>query len=134
MIYGVISEELDKWWDLAVPHLEAALARGLGEYAIEDIKEMCKEKQAQLWLFGDEELKGAFVTKVNNYPQLKVLLVLLMGGTDYRKFEEEIDELLNGFGKDKGCRYIEFFGRKGWGNFLKANYKEQVRMYTKEIV
>jgi hypothetical protein len=90
----------------------------------------------QLWIkWDDEEVKGAFVTQILNYPQMKILLVLLLGGNDFIKWRDEVDEVLLKFGKEHNCKYVEFFGRKGWGNYLKdINYNEQVRMFAKEIV
>ena len=38
------------------------------------------------------------------------------------------------FGKENNCEYVELFGRKGWGRMLKdINYKEQTRLFAKEI-
>jgi hypothetical protein len=90
----------------------------------------------QLWIkWNDKGPIGAFVTQILNYPQLNVLLVLLLGGKEFLEWREEVDELLHRFGKEHDCKYVEFFGRKGWGNYLKdINYKEQVRMFSKEIV
>ena len=67
--------------------------------------------------------------------QEKVLLVLLLGGKNFKEYKGEVDETLLRFGKEHDCKYVEFFGRKGWGNYLKdLEYKEQVRMFSKEIV
>ena len=135
MIYGVSSREIDSWWDLAEGYVTSALDYGIGEYTSDDIKEACQQQRMQLWMFGGDEVEGCFVTQMLDYPQLRVLLVLLLGGNDFDNYKGEVDELLNRFGKDKDCSYIEFFGRKGWGNFLKdLEYKEQVRMFSKEIL
>ena len=136
MIYGVKSGEVDNWWFLVEKHIKAALKYGLDEYTSEDIKELCKKQEMQLWVYGSpEELKGCFVTQILNYPQMKILLVLLLAGKDFKKHLEEVYELLNRFGKDKDCKFMEIFGRKGWGSYLKdLEVKEKVRMYTKEIL
>ena len=89
----------------------------------------------QLWVKWNDGVQGAFVTQILNYPQFPILLVLLLGSKDFIDWRNEADELLKRFGKDKGCKYIEFFGRKGWGNYLKdIGYKEQTRMFSKEII
>jgi dissimilatory sulfite reductase (desulfoviridin) alpha/beta subunit len=90
----------------------------------------------QLWVkYEDDTVRGAFVTQILNYPQMKILLVLLLGGNDFIEWRDEVDEVLFKFGKEHSCKFVEFFGRKGWGNYLKdINYKEQVRMFSKEIV
>ena len=136
MIYGVVSGEVDSWWNHVEPYIEKALKHGLGEYAAEDIKKECKEKRMQLWVHASKESKGAFVTHIMKYPQMNVLLVLTLGGENFENWNEELNETLVGFGKEHGCKYIELFGRKGWGKaFLNGiNYKEQGRVFVKEIV
>ena len=135
MIEGIRSENIDGWWPLVQEYLNAALEYGLGEYSIEDIKKSCKSKNMQLWVnFNKEGVQGAFITKVSVYPQKNILCVLLLGGNEFMKWRDEADALLNAFGKEKNCEYVELFGRKGWGKVLKdINYKEQTRLFAKEI-
>jgi hypothetical protein len=136
MIQGITSGFVEPAWEYAEEYIVDALKHGIGEYLPEDIKQACKEQRMQLWIkYEDEEVKGAFVTQILNYPQMKILLVLLLGGNDFIKWRDEVDEVLLKFGKEHNCKFVEFFGRKGWTKFLKdINYKEQVRMLSKEIV
>jgi hypothetical protein len=135
MIEGIRSENIEGWWPLVQEYLIAALEYGLGEYSIEDIKKSCKSKNMQLWVnFDREGVQGAFITKVSVYPQKNILCVLLLGGNEFMKWRDEADALLNAFGKEKNCEYVELFGRKGWGKVLKdINYEEQTRLFAKEI-
>ena len=135
MIEGIRSENIEGWWSLVEEYLNAALKHGLGEYSIEDIKKSCKSKNMQLWVkFNKEGVRGAFITKVSVYPQKNILCVLLLGGNEFMKWRDEADALLNAFGKEKNCEYVELFGRKGWGKMLKdINYEEQTRLFAKEI-
>lgn len=136
MIHGIQSKDVDDAWCYAEEFIADALKHGIGEYLPEDIKLMCQDRRMQLWIKWDGKGPiGAFVTQILNYPQLNVLLVLLLGGKTFIEWRDEVDEILIGFGKEHNCKYVEFFGRKGWGNYLKdINYKEQVRMFAKEIV
>jgi len=135
MIEGILSKDIDTWWEHVDGYIKSALEYGIGEYNSNDIKELCKNKKMQLWVKFDKGVRGAFVTQILNYPQMNILLVLLLSGKEFKTWRNEADELLQRFGKDSNCKYIELFGRKGWGNYLKdINYKEQVRVYSKEIV
>ena len=88
----------------------------------------------QLWVKIGTEVEGAFITKISMYPQKNILCVLLLGGKEFMKWRDEADALLNAFGKENNCKYVELFGRKGWGKVLEdINYKEQTRLYAKEI-
>ena len=134
MIEGIKGENIEAWWSLVQEYLITALEHGLGEYSIEDIKESCKSKDMQLWVKMDREVKGAFVTKIAKYPQKNLLCVILLGGDEFQEWRDEADALLNAFGKEHNCEYIELFGRKGWGRALKdIDYKEITRLFAKEI-
>ena len=137
MIQGIQSKDVGDAWQYAEEFIIASLKHGIGEYLPEDIKLMCQDRRMQLWIKWNDDYEpiGAFVTQILNYPQLNVLLVLLLGGQTFIEWRDEVDEILIGFGKENNCKYVEFFGRKGWKNYLKdINYNEQVRMFAKEIV
>ena len=134
MIEGIKGENIEAWWSLVQEYLITALEYGLGEYSIGDIKKSCKSKDMQLWVKMGREVKGAFVTKIAKYPQKNLLCVILLGGDEFQEWRDEADALLNAFGKEHNCEYIELFGRKGWGRALKdIDYKEITRLFAKEI-
>ena len=134
MIEGIKGENVETWWSLVEEYLNTALKYSLGEYSIDDIKNLCISKDMQLWVKFDKEVQGAFVTKINKYPQKNLLLVILLGGDKFQEWRDEADALLNAFGKQHNCEYVELFGRKGWGKVLKdIDYKEVTRLFAKEI-
>ena len=134
MIEGIKGESVEVWWPLVEEYLNTALEYSLGEYSIDDIKNACISKNMQLWVKVGKQAKGAFVTKIAKYPQKNLLIVILLGGDEFQEWRDEADALLNAFGKENNCEYVELFGRKGWGKMLKdINYKEQTRLFAKEI-
>ena len=134
MIEGIKGESVEVWWPLVEEYLITALEYGLGEYSIEDIKNSCISKDMQLWVKIGKEAKGAFVTKIARYPQKNLLVVILLGGDEFQEWRDEADAVLNAFGKQHNCEYVELFGRKGWGKMLKdIDYKEVTRLFAKEI-
>ena len=134
MIEGIKGENVETWWSLVEEYLNTALKYSLGEYSIDDIKNLCISKDMQLWVKFDKKVQGAFVTKINKYPQKNLLLVILLGGDKFQEWRDEADALLNAFGKQHNCEYVELFGRKGWGKMLKdIDYKEVTRLFAKEI-
>ena len=133
MIEGIKGENIEAWWPLVEEYLITALEHGLGEYSTGDIKKSCKSKDMQLWVKISKEVEGAFVTKISKYPQKNILCVLLLAGKNFSRWRDEADVLLNAFGKENKCEYVELFGRKGWGKVLKdLDYKEQTRLFAKE--
>jgi hypothetical protein len=134
LIEGIKGESVEVWWPLVEEYLNTALEYSLGEYSIDDIKNACISKNMQLWVKIGKQAKGAFVTKIAKYPQKNLLIVILLGGDEFQEWRDEADALLNAFGKQNNCEYVELFGRKGWGKMLKdINYKEQTRLFAKEI-
>ena len=135
MIEGIRSENIEGWWSLVEEYLSSALEYGLGEYTIEDIKKSCILRDMQLWVkFNKEGVEGAFITKISKYPQKNLLCVILLGGNEFIKWRDEADALLNAFGKEHNCEYVELFGRKGWAKMLAdIDYKEITRLFAKEI-
>ena len=134
MIEGIKGESVEVWWPLVEEYLITALEHGLGEYSIGDIKNSCISKDMQLWVKIGKETKGAFVTKIAKYPQKNLLVVILLGGDEFQEWRDEADAVLNAFGKQHSCEYVELFGRKGWGKMLKdIDYKEITRLFAKEI-
>ena len=134
MIEGIKGENIETWWSLVEEYLITALEHGLGEYSTGDIKKSCKSKDMQLWVKISREVEGAFITKISKYPQKNILCVLLLAGKNFSRWRDEADVLLDAFGKENKCEYVELFGRKGWGKVLKdLNYKEQTRLFAKEI-
>ena len=67
MIEGIKGENVETWWSLVEEYLNTALKYSLGEYSIDDIKNLCISKDMQLWVKFDKEVQGAFVTKINKY-------------------------------------------------------------------
>ena len=134
MIEGIKGESVEAWWPLVEEYLNTALEYSLGEYSITDIKNACISKNMQLWVKIGKQAKGAFVTKIAKYPQKNLLIVILLGGDEFQEWRDEADALLNAFGKENNCEYVELFGRKGWGKMLKdIDYKEVTRLFAKEI-
>lgn len=138
MIEGIKGENIEAWWPLVQEYLITALEYGLGEYSIGDIKKACLTRDMQLWVEIGKEVEGALITKINNYPQKKVLVMMLAGGKVFAdnnfKIIEESEELLTRFAKEKGCTYIQLFGRRGWIKKMnKLQYKHNRVVLTKEI-
>ena len=134
MIEGIKGESVGVWWPLVEEYLNTALKYSLGEYSITDIMNACLSKNMQLWVKVGKQAKGAFVTKIAKYPQKNLLIVILLGGDEFQEWRDEADALLNAFGKQNNCEYVELFGRKGWGKMLKdIDYKEVTRLFAKEI-
>lgn len=110
-------------------HVEAALEYSGGTHAFEDIVEMVKKEQLQVW----PATQSIVLTEIIVYPRLKNLHYFLAGG--------DLDELsrmrpmIESWGKSLGCTRVSLAGRRGWAKtFLKdEGYSPQWTVLAKQL-
>lgn len=110
-------------------HVEAALEYSGGTHAFDDIVEMVKKEQLQVW----PATQSIVLTEIIVYPKLKNLHYFLAGG--------DLDELsrmrpmIESWGKSLGCTRVSLAGRRGWAKtFLKdEGYSPQWTVLAKQL-
>lgn len=110
-------------------HVEAALEYSGGTHDFDDIVEMVKKEQLQVW----PATQSIVLTEVIVYPKLKNLHYFLAGG--------DLDELsrmrpmIEFWGKSLGCTRVSLAGRRGWAKtFLKdEGYSPQWTVLAKQL-
>lgn len=100
------------------PDLEYLLKPALkhSQWTVETLSHEVNGDTAQLWIVahrGSEELSGACVTQINDYPDYRALEYIALGGEDFDLWSG-IAEFMEGFAKEHGCDYVLVQGRKGW--------------------
>lgn len=115
--YGVLSDELESVWKLASGFLGPALKYSDGRYSIDDIYQLIKSKDMQLWCVFGFDMVASVVTQIHVYPRKKVLCVMFCGGVDMGNWVSKI-EIIEDFARHKGCSDIEIYGRPGWARCL----------------
>jgi len=134
MIEGVMSKDVDTWWPYVRDYIQEALEHSLGEYSLKDINEACSEASMQLWIATSNKVDAVCVTKINQYPQKRVFVMLLSGGLPFSSWIEEGEAIMNAYAKENNCDYVQLFGRKGWTRKMKdLNYDHNRVVLTKEI-
>lgn len=75
--------------------------------------------QLHLWIsLDDGKLEAALITRVVDYPKMRVLSLPFLGGKAMEKwlhFQAQIEE----FGRSQGCKEIEGYARAGFRRVLK---------------
>lgn len=113
-VCGIEARYIETFWPQAAPHLERALARGRGEYAIDDIRAAIEARDMQLWVYGKfAKVAAAAVTEIRRYPRKTVCVVILTGG-DSRTGWKEAARRIEEWAKAQGCTEIRAYGRRGW--------------------
>jgi len=102
-----------------------ALKYAHNSHTFEQVIEIVKRGDAQLWAFPD----SAIVTEIINYPQRRVLRFWLAGGN--LKTLLEVEPKIRKWSILYNCKAVEIIGRKGWGKVLK-NYEPTATVFIKE--
>lgn len=112
LVKGIPSKQLEKEWATAAPFIARALPYCKGKWSLEDVYDAIQSCDMQLWRVPG----GYWVTRIDMYPQQKVLTVMFAAG----EFDEWLEhgEILKAFGRAKGCSAIEINGRRGWARRL----------------
>lgn len=127
--------EYTEWvWPKIEDYMKGAADYTYGRFNVEDIKSEYIKKQGtqQLWVAYEDEnnIYGAVVTEVNQYPRLRTLVMHFTGGKDLPKWKDDMLKLLRQFAADNGCDVIESYGRGGWAKvFQNDGYKKRFIFY-----
>jgi len=123
----------DYWWRIE-PIVGLALSIG-GFVALPvDIFRFLLERNMQLWLVEDGEKVKAFgITRIDQYPRLKVLSLVIVGGIGLKQWEHFIADL-EAEARELGCQAVEGTGRKGWEKLgAKHGFKRMTTLYRKML-
>jgi len=118
----VYANDLEPIWEEIKPHLKSALSYSDDKYSLEDIREGIEGKEMQLFIVVKEDILATVVTSIYEYPNSKVMTVVLTGGEKMDKWIHLIEQLER-WAKDEGCDYMEILGRPGWERVLKWEKK-----------
>jgi hypothetical protein len=130
VVIGIPADQIDRWWDDALPMIEKALKRGLGEWAASDIRTALLSRDMQMWGAFDGTLQAVMVTQILTYPQMKVCDLVLCGGRGLKFWKDNISDV-EAWAAQQGCRMARLFGRRGWIKAL--NWQEAYTVIYKEL-
>jgi hypothetical protein len=129
----VPAEYVDTCWGKIEAFVQKAAEYTYGRYSVDNLYDMVKEGDHQLWVAYDgKDFKGTVLTNVMNYPQRKVLCMGFCGGIELKDWKDPMLNLLKRFAKDMGCDSIEAFGRPGWAKVFN-NDGYQTKWVTFEL-
>lgn len=102
--------------------LTSALARGNGEFLIDDLEDLFLRGVWQLWVQYDEKADLAIAcaaTELYQYPQKKSCIIRMMAALPGRRGEwMPCLETIERWARSQGCVTMEIIGRDGWAAFL----------------
>jgi hypothetical protein len=115
----VAYDEVDPFWSLVEPWIDAAAEKSRGKMVGGDVYDMLLEGRMQLHLALDrEKVRAVCVTEIIEYPRLKVCQILIVTGEGMESWWEMIVGIER-WARAKGCQAMKSDTRPGWERFLK---------------
>ena len=108
-------------WPGVLPLLQPAMDR-FGQLNSASVHEGLAAGRFQLWLDPTRERDMAAVTGISQYPEMRVLYILLVGGKGIRSWHADLVEALTQFARANNCRALEACVRPG---LIGATFREQ---------
>ena len=125
-------EDIAYIWEDVSPLIEMARKHSEGELETDDFLEPLTHGDMQLWIATeDNNMHSAMVTQIVPYPQKKILRVILIAGSDFKKLYE-FNDMIESFAIKTGCSAMELWGRKGWKKML-PDWESNYIVYTKDL-
>lgn len=107
---SVHRHELSAIWPRVAAMVAAADLRG----RFGDVGPDLAEGRKLLWLAEGDDMLGAAVTCITDFPEKRVCTILLCGGTDLDQWQPGLRSLIEDYAQQQNCEEIEIIGRPGW--------------------
>lgn len=132
---SLVPLQYTEWvWPKIEEFMKGAADYTYGRFEVDDIKNgvLQSEGNQQLWVAyeNEEDVYGAVVTEVWQYPKMRTLIMHFTGGRELPKWKDDMLKLLQQFAADQGCDVIESYGRGGWAKVFQSDgYKKRFIFY-----
>jgi len=138
MFSPVPTEYASGLWPSVSKVLDRSVATAEGKYKTDDILNCILEDEIVLWIVVDHEdnddIIAAITTRLIEYPQGRAMAMDWIGGTRMKEWLPMAQETIAKYAKDHNCKYLEGYGRKGWGRWLrKYGWKPDYIAYKMEL-
>lgn len=135
IMQGIPANLVPHFWTFAEPFIKRALDHTSGEFEPDDMKQLCIDRNIQLWLISKEaRIFGAVTTELVVYPHRKHCRVITLAGSDFANWVGIVDSGLTEWAKSHDCDAIESFVRRGLVPHMQPHgYKQKHAVLIKEI-
>jgi len=119
-------------WGQVEPLLLKAVMYDDFSYNGQNLLDGILQKDMQLWISWTHKVESAVLTQIIEYPKFKVCRWFLAGGSNMKKWLDQMTSQVEDWAKENNCKRIELVGRKGWIKKLK-DYEAKHIVMTKEL-
>ena len=125
-------EDIAYIWEEVAPLLNRVKEHSEGEAEPDDFLEPLTHGHMQLWIATeDKQMHSAMITQIIVYPQKKVLRVISIAGSDFKRLYE-FNDMVQSFAIKTGCSGMELWGRRGWKKLL-PDWESNYIVYSKDL-
>ena len=125
-------EDIAYIWEEVAPLLNRVKEHSEGEAEPDDFLEPLTHGHMQLWIATeDKQMHSAMITQIIVYTQKKVLRVISIAGSDFRRLYE-FNDMVESFAIKTGCSGMELWGRRGWKKLL-PDWESNYIVYSKDL-
>ena len=134
-IRGIPAELCDGIWRFADPYVRRALDHTFGELSAEDLKRLCIQQQAQLWMIQNgNRVVGAGTTMIVDYPQMKVCRIITLAGSEFKEWKDMAHMQIELWAASQDCTGVEAYVRRGFlPQLLEIGYKYRYAVVHKSL-
>lgn len=119
-----------------LPHvigrLQAVVDRSGERYTVASLAELVMRGEFQLWVIGDEQIRGVVLTELFFAPSGKKVASIRAATGDAAEGWLHLLPELEQWAKSEGCHVVEAIARKGWARRL-TDYKLTHVVLEKEL-
>lgn len=135
LVRGIPSHLVDRMWPFAEPYIKRALDHAAGEFSPDDLRESCRDRDAQLWLVSTgNRVVGAMTTEIVEYPKRKHCRVITIAGSGFDEWIATVDDTLVDWSRAQGCDALEAYVRRGFVKRLDPlGYRHKYSVVTKKL-
>ena len=128
----VAPEDVAYLWEHVSPLIDKVQRHTEGEVMADDFLEPLTHGDMQLWIATENNvMHSAMITQIITYPQKRILRVILIAGSDFKRLYE-FNDMIESFAIRTGCSGMELWGRKGWRKLL-PDWESNYIVYTKDL-
>lgn len=132
MIGTFLSSEIEANWHLIEPFLIRVRQKWNPGWEVADVKSALLKKEAQCWFVADgEKVSGVWITRLGRCGDTPTGLVWIACGEPLATGLELFEHTEQWF-REKGCKFVEIVGRRGWSKVL-PGYTERGVVLVKEL-
>lgn len=132
-LHLVPCQKINPIWPLVDSVIDDACKYNGSRYNASDVLAELMRSEKQLWLAGDDEIKGVIITGTIQFPQIKCCMIDICTGRDLHEWSHMLPQIEN-WARQQQCGQMFFVARLGMEKTLKQHgYRKTHAFFEKDL-